>query len=222
MGERRSRVALWSTPWTATFPLSGGPSGEWWIVLSRGRRWYDYRQSGPYGTALGGVMVEDATIEPQSEIDALLAVGECSTVEFKSELSPDPKSNAKMARTIAAFANGSGGTIVFGIDPDEATILGVSQPFDAIRDRLTDIVQGQLTTAPATEVRRLVTEHGLVVVLLVVDPGMDTPYGVGRANPNYYVRANATTLPATADQVRRLARGRPPISDSHAGLPFPW
>lgn len=222
MGERRSPVALWSAPWTATFPVQGARLGEWWIVLSSGRRWYDYRQSGPYGTAAGGIIVEEATIEPENEIEALLAVGECSTVEFKSDLSPEAKSNAKMARTIAAFANGSGGTIVFGIDPDEATILGVSQPFDAIRDRLTDIVHGQLTTPPTTEVRSLDTDQGLMVVLLIVHPGNDTPYGVGKANPHYYVRANATTLPATADQVRRLARERPPISESHTGLPYPW
>jgi predicted HTH transcriptional regulator len=57
-------------------------------------------------------------------------------------------------KTVAAFANGEGGTIVFGIDPDELTLLGLSEAIEReARDQLGNIIHGMVTPTPDFEVR---------------------------------------------------------------------
>jgi ATP-dependent DNA helicase RecG len=48
--------------------------------------------------------------------------GESSSLEFKRQLPVDDK---KYLKTVAAFANGSGGRIVFGVDDETCEITGV-------------------------------------------------------------------------------------------------
>ena len=69
------------------------------------------------------------------------------------------------------------------------------------------------------------TEDGdsRLVLVLTVEQGGQPPYGVNPAHPRYYIRRGATTFEASADQVRELARSRPPAdaqNGSQFGLPF--
>ena len=47
------------------------------------------------------------------------------------------------------------------------------------------------------------------VLHVEVQEGASPPYGVDPANPSYYIRRGATTFPASADDVRTIARARP-------------
>ena len=47
--------------------------------------------------------------------------GESTILEFKREC---PEDNKKFLKTVSAFANGNGGTIIFGVD-DDSNIVGL-------------------------------------------------------------------------------------------------
>jgi predicted HTH transcriptional regulator len=62
------------------------------------------------------------------------------------------------------------------------------------------------------------TEEGRAVLYVEVKEGKLPPYGVDPANPSYYIRRGATTFPASADDVRSLARARPLTPGPPLGL----
>jgi Putative DNA-binding domain len=81
---------------------------------------------------------------------ALLSQGEGLQVEFKRQL-PENSDESKrtLLKTIAVFANGHGGSIVFGIEKDEATVRGLEgTDLIAARDRLTQLVRSIVTPHP--------------------------------------------------------------------------
>ena len=124
-------------------PLSDGLSPGAWLYLSRDRQWLDYRAIGEYAAAdlaRAGVDVE-VPDDPESEIEALLSQGEGLQIEFKRQLPGDSADSKRTVfKTIAAFANGHGGSIVFGVEKDEATVCGLDEAeFITARDRLTQI-----------------------------------------------------------------------------------
>lgn len=206
-GGHRSNTDLSAEPWEAAFPLGPDHEGEWWAVLSEGNRWLDYRRSSALWQPSPGVEIEPPVLSAEEELDAILAFGERTTAEFKQQLPTTQEGKRKLCRTVAAFANGLGGTILFGILKDEATIVGIEESFADARDRLTDIVTSNLTATPPFEARKFVTDAGLVVGLFV-EPGDDTPYGVDKQSPRYFIRINATTLPASPEHVRRFVQSR--------------
>jgi hypothetical protein len=206
-----------------SLPLPDGLPPGAWLYLSREREWLDYRAIGEYRApaelAQAGVDVEVAE-DPESEIQALLAQGEGLQVEFKRQL-PDDSGDSKRTvfKTVAAFANGHGGSIVFGVEKDEATVCGL-EGIDLIvaRDRLAQLARSIVTPAPEVEVRTY--EHdGKTLLVLTVGRGTDPPYGItvpGKKDKpaEFYVRRDATTFPARPDEIRNavLAAVPPPAA----------
>ena len=69
--------------------------------------------------------------------DEILA-GESETLEFKRDI---PEQSIKYMKTVVAFANGKGGTIVFGVDDKTRKVVGIKkaevfQKADAIADAI--------------------------------------------------------------------------------------
>jgi hypothetical protein len=162
-----------------SLPLPDGLPPGAWLYLSQKREWLDYRAIGEYRApaelAHAGVEVEIVE-DPESEIQALLAQGEGLQVEFKRQL-PDDSGDSKRTvfKTVAAFANGHGGSIVFGVEKDEATVCGL-ESIDMIteRDRLTQLARAIVTPAPDVEVRQY--EHDSKTLLVLnVDRGSGPP-----------------------------------------------
>lgn len=202
----------------------GLPSGSW-LYLSRGRQWLDYRAIGDLGQAelaRAGIEVEQPE-DPETEIQILLAMGEGQQVEFKSRLPGDsPDSKRTVFKTVAAFANGTGGDLVFGIDKDEATICGLEN-IDPLkeRDRLIQLARSIVTPAPAVEVHQHEVD-GKKLLVLSVDVGTGRPYGITPGDKNkpieFYVRRGATTFPARPEEIRGSVLARVPS----AGPDHPW
>ena len=71
----------------------------------------------------------------------LISGGEDVSTEFKLELPASEASISNVMKTVAAFANGGGGTLLFGID-DHGTLVGL-QFEDARRalDRTTQLIR---------------------------------------------------------------------------------
>ena len=207
-------------------PLPGGLPPNAWLYLSRDKQWLDYRAIGEYAQAeleRAGVEIE-LPDDPEAEIQALLSQGEGQQVEFKRQLPQDTtESKRTVFKTVAAFASGYGGNMVFGVEKDEATVCGLDG-IDPLRerDRLAQLVRAIVTPAPEVEVRQYNVD-GKVLLVLSVGAGANRPYGItlpGRKDKpvEFYIRRDATTFPATADEVRNavLATAPQPV----AGTPW--
>lgn len=156
--------------------------------------------------------------DPESQILALLSQGEGQRVEFKRQLPGEsPESKRTVFKTVAAFANGYGGSVVFGVESDEATVCGLGN-IDPVaeRDRLAQLARSIVTPAPEVEAR--VYEHdGKMLLVLTVSRGSSPPYGIsvpGRQGKpvEFYVRRDATTFPARADELRGAVLAATPSS----------
>ncbi len=164
--------------------LPSGLPDDAWLYLSRHRRWLDYRALGPRLSgheelARAGVEME-APDDPQSEIEALLSLGEGPYIEYKSALPGNkPDDKRKVLKTVAAFANGEGGSVVFGMDPDEGKVVGLGEiaPQDA-RDRLGNLVRGNVVPPNPDFDVRWATVDGKLVVVLGVKQSVGGPFGL--------------------------------------------
>ena len=129
--------------------------------------------------------------------------GETVELEFKGEL---PSDHLKFLKTAVAFANCSGGRIVFGVG-DNRTIVGVDS-MEAFRlaDRIVDSISNSCEPQIAVS-SEVTTVDGKTVVVVSVPMGMATPYHVkslGKTNGTF-VRVGATTRIADEDTVMELA-----------------
>jgi hypothetical protein len=207
---------------TVRFPLPNGlPSGAW-VVLKRESRWID-RKFINYPHTLSSDPGVEMIVEPLTELEALISGGEGATVEFKSVIpGTGTKLREKVCQIVAAFANGDGGQVLFGVD-DDGTLVGLPEGTDAkgACDTVAQFVTSTVTPLPrfSPGLIEFGGERSGVVLVLTVESGSDPPYGVNPAHPKYYVRRGATTPEALADQVRTLARSRPPADQAY-GSPF--
>lgn len=138
---------------------------------------------------------------PEEAVTRMSEEGEHVALEYKRELD-QPKVRRSFAETVAAFANGSGGTILVGIDDDGSVVgWGVEKPGDQITTMLADLIE-EMPDLNIEEVR--VDNKPITVVQVTPSPPHRRPHLVGgRA----MVRVNATTRTATAAQHRELASG---------------
>lgn len=190
-----------------SIPLPEGLPRGAWLYLSREREWLDYRA---IGEAMGqgdlarmGVDVE-VPDDPESVIGALLAGGEGPSTEFKRQLPADTdESKRKVFKTVAAFANGHGGNLVFGVESDEATVCGVeSGDLIKARDRLAQLAWTLVTPSPVIEVRPYEVD-GKTVLVMAVEKGDAPPYALKiNDRVEYYVRRDATSFPARPEDIR--------------------
>jgi hypothetical protein len=195
--QREARTYVLETP--------SGLARDSWVLLRRGGEWIDRR----YVNFLQSTSQSDSVefwVEPAIEISSLISSGEGPGTEFKQQI-PDDK--IKMMKTVAAFSNGTGGTILLGVAKD-GTVVGVppeiSSP-DGI-DSLTNMIRSWIQPLPDFEIKSVQTDEGLTdVVAIIVRKGALPPYGAGLSQNSfiYYLRRGATTFAATQDQVRALA-----------------
>lgn len=203
-----------TSPQVVRFPLPHGlPTGAW-IVLRTRSEWID-RKFINYPNTLNADPGVEIVVEPMTELQALVSGGEGQTVEFKSEIpAAGTKLRNKVCATVAAFANDDGGHILFGV-MDGGEIVGLSG-VDSQKacDTVAQFVSSTVTPVPQFRVDLVSDESddgtAPEVIVLTVDQGDQPPYGVDPAHPKYYVRRGATTFEASSDQVRALARSRPP------------
>lgn len=218
-------------PGTVTFTVSRGLPQSTWLWLKRGARWLDYRSidasSGWTGDlSRAGVEIEQS-VDPQANIDALIASGEGPQLEFKERL-PAGSKERKMLKTVPAFATGSGGTIIFGINRDEVTITGLGEEEPGkLRDHLVNLVRAAVIPMPQVTASHYMIS-GKLILVLDVEPGQSPPYGLisdpnSRDKPEFYVRRGASTYPAQPSELREATLASQPAQEPRHTTPFgPW
>jgi predicted HTH transcriptional regulator len=139
----------------------------------------------------------------------LLEKGEGFRIEFKRKVS----SPEKIARTLVAFANTKGGTIVFGVD-DDKSIVGVASEKSEIEMIKT---AGGYYCDPPVEMKIEIVSHGGkdIIAVSVEESEMKPHYLVGQTNGDkdddskVLIRVNDKTVVASKEVVKILEAESP-------------
>lgn len=136
--------------------------------------------------------------------DALLKVGESKTLEFKRDLS----SLQPVIKTIAAFANTSGGMMVIGIEDKTKEPIGLAD-IELEEERLANAIATAFTPqiCPHIEKKCFKDKNFLFVHV----ERHHRPIHIG-LNRTVYIRIGSLSCPANRETVRELYRKMGPLS----------
>jgi len=191
-----------------SLPLRSGLGNDPWLWLKDETDWIDYRQIIRRGGQQGADVEFEAPEDPVAEITALATQGETAHLEYKRDLPEDSAdSKRKVLKTVVAFANGDGGTMLFGVDGDDDTgeIVGLAGKPAVLQRRLNDLVRDRVSPAPTFHIAgRKIDDR--FVIRLDVSPGGRTLHAlVLEANkPEYYVRRNGSTYFARPEELAQV------------------
>ncbi|MCP9927619.1 helix-turn-helix domain-containing protein [Cyanobium sp. CH-040] len=136
----------------------------------------------------------------------LLKRPEGKTLEFKRDLSsPDGA-----LKTVVAFANTAGGTLLIGVDDRSRDVRGVPDPLDE-EERLANLISDRISPRFVPEIEILPWRRTQVLALQV-HPSPSRPHHLIREGPaaGVYVRVGSTNRRADAElieELRRFSRG---------------
>jgi ATP-dependent Lon protease len=168
---------------------------------------------------IAGAPSDGQTEEEETSISDIIRSGESNTVEFKSSLRanlhtnrPDPKIEHAVLKTIAAFLNTHGGTVVIGAD-DKGTALGLDndgfQTEDKMNQHLANLIRDRLGPHHAFCLHpQFVDYDGKRLLIVRCDPAKSPAY-VKEGNAEYfYVRTGATTSEVPASKIHAFVEQR--------------
>jgi ATP-dependent DNA helicase RecG len=130
------------------------------------------------------------------EVESLLAAGRGAHLELLPERTP----RRRLAETMAAMANGEGGSILLGVSPRRGQAQGLADT-GQVRDR---VLQAALACDPALIIplpRVVETWDGLEVMLVEIPRGLSSAYCV---DGRYLMRDGMQNRPLTSRELRRL------------------
>ncbi|MBN1192812.1 MAG: putative DNA binding domain-containing protein [Coriobacteriia bacterium] len=136
------------------------------------------------------------------DIRSLKSAPEGKTVEFKR----DASSAGPILRTVCAFANTAGGTLLFGIEDRTGAVVGVPEPLD-LEERLASIIADGILPRVLPDIE-VVPWRSTHVVAVRVHLGPSRPYHVASLGPEdgTFVRLGSTNRKADAQLVAEMAR----------------
>ncbi len=129
--------------------------------------------------------------------------GESDTLEFKREF---PDKEKKVLKTIAAFANCNGGTVVIGVDDETLEVVGVNEEDvfkikDKIANSISDNIEPQIV--PRISYERI---EDKTIIIISISKGQNTPYCIrSEGLDGVYLRIGATTRLAERYAVQELS-----------------
>ena len=135
-------------------------------------------------------------------IEEILA-GESKNVEFKESL---PERSIKYMKSVVAFANGTGGKIIFGVADKTREVVGLGEDdvfkeMDAIANAVSDSCEPAIIPDITAQ-----TIDGKTVIVVEVSEGRQRPYyikALGREG-GVYVRVAGTTRLADEYMIKEL------------------
>ena len=136
----------------------------------------------------------------------LLTRPEGKTLEFKRDLS----SPEGVLKTLVAFANTAGGTLLVGVEDRTRNVRGVPEALD-VEERIANIVSDSIAPRLLPEIE-LLPWRRTQVIAIQVHPSAARPHYLKRdgAESGTYVRVGSTNRRADAEmlqELRRSARG---------------
>lgn len=149
----------------------------------------------------------------REELAAIIAAGEDSFTELK-----DPRvSNDDLAKELCAFSNTAGGRVLIGVD-DGSRIVGANGWNE---ERVMNIARTSIEPALIPTYQRVVWEHGVEVVVVAVDQGVEKPYAwkAGQETRRYFVRVGSTSREASRDELVRLTQASGAVASDLRPVP---
>jgi hypothetical protein len=98
-----------------SFPLWAGLAPDACLWLKAGGDWIDYRSLGGWGAYFPSDVEFEEARDPVTDLTALASQGEGAYLEYKAVLLETTESKRTTFKTVAAFANGGGGRVLFGV-----------------------------------------------------------------------------------------------------------
>lgn len=132
-------------------------------------------------------------------VDELLSRPEGKRLEFKRDLS-SPKS---LLRTLAAFANSAGGTLVIGVD-DDRSVCGVAEPLE-VEGRLANLIADSIVPRLVPEID-IVSWRATQLIVVEVHLSSSRPHRVGADGAIVYVRLGSSNRRADAELIEEMQR----------------
>ena len=139
-------------------------------------------------------------------------IGEAT--EYDKKQAVETKKSKSWCKSVSAFANTSGGILIFGV-ADDGTVIGLA---DAERDAetISEIIKNRLSPIPEFTLEFNTSKDEKKLIILRICKGEETPYyysadGVTEA----YIRIGNESVPADSTDLKRLVmRGKNTSFDS--------
>ena len=129
-------------------------------------------------------------------------IGETTEYDKKEKL--EEKEPRSWLKSVSAFANGLGGTLIFGVEDKTGEIVGVQDP-DGTAEKISRFIRDRIDPIPSF-VLSFHTEAEKHLILLRVESGKETPYYyVGRNERTAYHRVGNESVVCDANKLRELA-----------------
>lgn len=133
----------------------------------------------------------------EQEIEQMILLGETETIEFKRKLD-----RVRIARTVVAFANTQGGTIIVGVE-DDGRVVGCDP--NGVADTVANIVRDRCDPPPTVSTE-VVEYEGKTLFLIRVEESTSQVHVEKEHGP--LIRVNGTTRTPTSYELDRLYQRR--------------
>jgi predicted HTH transcriptional regulator len=149
------------------------------------------------------------------DLQDIKTLPEGKTLEFKR----DASSAEPVLRTVCAFSNTAGGTLLFGIEDRTGAVVGIPEPLDE-EERLASIIADGIAPRVLPDIE-VIAWRDTHVIAVRVHPGPSRPYHVRRLGPEkgVFVRLGSTNRTADAALIAELARSVGPLGFDEQPLP---
>ena len=125
------------------------------------------------------------------------------TTDYDKKLMLEEKDTRSWLKSVSAFANGIGGTLIYGIEDKTDELVGlIDVKKDA--DKISRFIRDRMDPVPVFELR-FVTIDGAQLILVEVYLGEETPYYyIGKHDRTAYYRVGNDSVPCDAIKLREL------------------
>ena len=196
-----------------SFEIQNADLSHLWLVLSRDDRWLDWRDLPGFSRISSW---DVSGIQPGNlagHIEQLLLQGENEWLEYKVRI---PDQEHKFLKTVAAFANGSGGIILVGV-ADDGKVEGIQGDSSKLNDSIVNSIRNRITPQPIFQLQSCEVHHRQVIGVFIQE-GQESPYGLNTKPPSIYVRRHGTTFDATPSEIRALGAKNQPTAGLSYGM----
>lgn len=144
-------------------------------------------------------------------MDITRLIGE--TTEYDKKAALEIKKPKSWCKSVSAFANTSGGVLIFGVS-DDGKIIGLTD-HESDAERISEIIKTRLDPIPEFNLS-FCEEEGKKMIVLNIYKGEETPYYYsGDGVMEAYIRAGNESVKATSTELKRLVlRGKNTSFDS--------
>jgi len=201
----------------ATFGFDRGLPPGTWVLLRKGPEWVDRRFLSVPWTRGKEAGVEVA-VDGATRLEALVGGRERDQVEFKRQVPKADEDKRQVMKSVCAFANGHGGSLLVGVDDDRELVGLEPQAIDRLKDQLTQIVSSWVDPRPAIDFEVLpVPDSNRVVLEMQVQPG-SVLYGCGRPGETRvpYVRYHGTCERASTHEITNIVQARSSVPSKYS------